>query len=693
MKILGINGSVSSAYSSKAQIRDVETEELLSGFHDSAAVLLIDGKIVAAVEEERLNRIKHSTHFPSNAILSCLKMGGISSEDLDYVAYYTSEEFSNFLFNIHRLLNASASLALNIRDVLSRQYKRDVDQRIKPSQFVFVDHHHAHAESAYLMANGKDSLIVTLDGSGEGVSGTVYEARDGKLIKHSKWMTDFSIGNFYLQCIYLLGYGLHDEYKVMGLAPYGDAGRFRHLFKEIYTLLEDGEYCINWKKIGLEGELEIFPPRRKGGEFTQEHKDFSAALQEATEEMVFHRLRHFQKTTGLKRLCLAGGVAHNCTLNGKIAYSKIFDEVYVQPASHDAGCALGSALSVHRKHSKEKIIISPKHIYAGEVIQEKKEIGCILSKWKKFVAYRESSQIEEDTADLLAQGKVVGWVQGRSEFGPRALGNRSILADPRPGENKRIINAMIKKREGYRPFAPSVKEERASDFFDIPPGIDSSYMTYVVDVRKEFQSVLQAITHVNGTARLQTVAKETNAIFWNLLDAFERRSGIPMLLNTSFNNNVEPIVDSVEDAITCFLTTDLHYLVVGDYIIEKKAGFRDVILENGLNIPRHSTLEKKIHIDSNKNKNCRYYIQSVTGKKNLKRIEVSKAFYEVIVAEGEAQSAMEICTQKQLDEGTITSLKEEVFKLWCLREVLIKPLVIKGKEDWQSCLQEVSVPG
>src|SRR5262249_1296171 len=283
-----------------------------------------------------------------------------------------------------------------------------------------------------------------------------------------------------------------------------------------------------------------------------------ASLQETLEDIAFHTIRYYRQVTGQKRLCLAGGVAHNCTLNGKLLYSGLFDDVFIQPAAHDAGCALGSAMHAYLQAKGSLSRPRLDHVFWGSDAGADDEIESTLSRWTELVEFEKVDNVAERAAQLLAGGSVIGWVQGRSEFGPRALGNRSILADPRPAENKRVINAMVKKREGYRPFAPSVPEEDAADIFVPPPMKTAPFMIFVVDVREHQRALLGAVTHVNGSARVQTVSRSTNARYHRLLAEFKALTGVPVLLNTSFNNNAEPIVDSVEDAVVCYLTTGLH---------------------------------------------------------------------------------------------------------------------------------------
>jgi carbamoyltransferase len=386
--------------------------------------------------------------------------------------------------------------------------------------------------------------------------------------------------------IALLGYVFTEEYKVMGLAPYGNPARFRRAFRDIYALLPQGDFLLRWDLIGTLNKL--VPARKRQDPLEQIHADLAAALQETLEDIVLHVVRYFRELTGNTRLCLAGGVAHNCSLNGKLLYTGLFDDIFVHPASHDAGCAIGAGVypfllgNGFRVSGVPPILSIPvatgdspsyvgdelRTVYWGSDIGSEEIIQATLSEWHEFVHFEAVRDIAARTATMISKGAVVGWVQGRSEFGPRALGNRSIVADPRKAENKDIVNAMVKKREAYRPFAPAILEEYVHDYFDLPVEKNRfPFMTFVVRVRPEKQELLRATTHVDGTARIQTVCREDNPRFWQLIDAFRVITGVPVLLNTSFNNNHEPIVDSVEDAIVSFLTTGLTHLVLGDTLV------------------------------------------------------------------------------------------------------------------------------
>ncbi|MER8703615.1 carbamoyltransferase [Mesorhizobium sp. M1273] len=566
MLCLGISGGLDQVHENRFELRN-------AFMHDGAAVLVRDGRVIAAVEEERLNRMKHSNKLPIRSIQYCLSAAGVQLNDIDRVALYASEPYANAMLegmsaSHPDILSIPLDAKTLVQDLLTREFGTKLDS----SRISFVSHHQAHAVSAFAMSGFEQSLILAIDGCGDFLSGLLAVGSGTEITQLEAFPENNSLGLFYLETIRYLGYGLFDEYKVMGLAPYGDPAPYRELFEQFYELSANGGgYRVHLDRIGpaLLRNIEV---RRKGMPFTQQHRDVSASLQEALERIVFHILRHHREATGMKRLCLAGGVAHNCTMNGKLLYSGLFEDIFVQPASHDAGCALGAALIVSNEMGRPAPCERLQEVYWGPDLGSERAVQQELNAWAGHLEVERSDDVASSAADWIANGAVIGWVQGRSEFGPRALGNRSILADPRPAANKDRINAMVKKREGYRPFAPSVLEEDASEFFDLPDGRhEFPFMNFVVRVRDSKRALLGAITHVDGTARLQTVSRNANPAYWEVINAFKKRTGTPILLNTSFNNNAEPIVDSVADAIATFLTTELDGLVVGPFLVKKRA--------------------------------------------------------------------------------------------------------------------------
>ncbi|OYE02679.1 carbamoyltransferase family protein [Nostoc sp. 'Peltigera membranacea cyanobiont' 232] len=664
MRVLGYNGGL-----------EVIHENLynfpIGRDHDSAIVLVEDGEVIFAIEEERLNRIKHTNKFPSESLRLSLKSRDIQLEEVDIIACSASSKYYEMMLKYLFLHNASVP-TIDPTIFFQHVFCRELNSEIDPHRLCFVTHHYAHAMSALAFSGYESSLVTTFDGEGEGSSGMVFEGKGTMLKQIANIPTSKSLGQFYYKIIAFLGYSLFDEYKVMGLAPYGDPKRYRNVFQTLYTLLPNGDYVIHQDKIISLFDLGV--PRRKGEPFTQIHKDIAASLQETLENIVFHVLQYYRQETKQKNLCMAGGVAHNCTLNGKILRSGMFENVFVQPAAHDAGCALGAALyAYYNANPMAKKPSKLEHVYWGTDIGGSSSVLNQLMQWQHFIAFEKLMSVSEQTAKLLANGYVVGWVQGRSEFGPRALGNRSILADPRPDENKGRINKMIKKREGYRPFAPSVLEEDVDEFFEVPPNQKQlPFMIFVVNVIEDKRNLLGAVTHVDGTARVQTVSRKTNEKYWDLIHWFKKLTGVPILLNTSFNNNVEPIVDSVEDAVVCFLTTGLDYLVVGEYLIKKKEVSWQNYLSLKLLLPPHISLHqvKKVCTDS-KFDNLFYIGNSYDTKF---QVGVSAEVFRVLTLANSEKTVGNLLHENgETEEGKAQGIVKELMELWSQRLILLQP--------------------
>lgn len=572
--VLGLNGNFSTG--------DSDLVPLMSEFffHDASASLVRDGVLLAAVEEERLNRIKKTTKFPVNAIRACLDSAGVTPGEIDAVGYYFREEHMdrvlNHLYTEHPRVPVRFS-----RELIKQRLKEEFGWDLPDEKLVYAPHHDAHAMSTYMHSGMREALVVVLDGRGEDNSGTVYRGVDGRLEKLADYPVMKSLGFLYLNATQLLGYGFGDEYKVMGLAPYGDPATYRDLFAQLYALRDKGDYDLfpNMSVPNLVSPLFLahgFLPRRKGEPFTQQHKDFAAGLQEAVEKIALHVFGYWAESTGLRALCFGGGVAHNSSLNGVLLGSGLFREVFVHPASHDAGAGEGAAFVAmaelgHGMPPGERL----RSASLGPDLGTEAQIADRLAAWSSVVDVERHEDIVDGAARLLVDGAVLGWAHGRSEFGPRALGNRSIIADARPSENQTRINAMVKKRESFRPFAPVVTAEAAKAFFDLPDTVaDYEFMSFVVPVLPERRPELGAVTHVDGTARVQLVDSLSSPRFHQLVSRFGELTGTPVLLNTSFNNNAEPIVQSVDDVVASFLTTDLDFLVVEDFLVRRKGGSR-----------------------------------------------------------------------------------------------------------------------
>ncbi|EST19411.1 decarbamoylnovobiocin carbamoyltransferase [Streptomyces niveus] len=570
MLILGLNGNVSAAGA------DVVPNLNELYMHDAAATLVRDGVLVAAVEEERLNRIKKTTKFPSNAIRECLAAAGAKPADVDAIAYYFPEDFFDDIFQ--QLYTEHPSVPTRYsREMILERLRVDLGWAAPPDILHYVPHHLAHAMSTYYRSGMREALVVVMDGAGERNCATIYRSDGAELFEIASYPVPKSLGMFYLYGTRHLGYGFGDEYKVMGLAPYGDPSTYRDVFSTLYSLGPNGTYeliprggvVFRMTTILREHGLQ---PRRRGEPFTQAHMDFAASVQETTEQIAMHVIGYWARSTGLRNLAFGGGVAHNSTLNGRILTSGLFDEVFVHPASHDAGSSEGAALVVARERG-ERVWPLPRLTSAslGPDLGDVDSLERTLKSWSPLVDVERADDIVETTAHLLAAGEAIGWAHGRSEFGPRALGNRSILADARPKENQTRINAMVKKRESFRPFAPVVTAEAAGDYFDLPETVGHhDFMSFVVQVRADRRELLGAVTHVDGSARVQVVTEETNPRFHRLVTRFGELTGTPVLLNTSFNNNAEPIVQSVDDVLTSYLTTSLDVLVIEDFVVRRR---------------------------------------------------------------------------------------------------------------------------
>lgn len=634
--VLGLNGF-------HAPVGDYAGEWRTRWFHDASAVLLRDGTVVCAVEEERLTRNKHTGSFPSAAIASCLARAGVSLDDVDAIA--VGEHGGTGPYQDPDL--SAPAIARTLR--ASGLTRADLSARIH-----LVEHHVAHAMSAYYPAGFDDALVLTMDGFGDGIAGLVVSVRDGRHTVLRRLAVEQSLGNFFAAALPYFGYAAYDEYKLMGLASFGDPARFAPIVSQLYTLLPDGDFTFPVKdRRGLMRVLgPAGPARPPGGPFQAHHQDLAASIQQAFGAIVQHMLRHFAAETGHRDLCLAGGCAQNSAFNGTLAATGLFDQIFVQPASNDAGTALGAALAVANRDGR----ITPRERHAtvrwGPTAELSPEGAAA---WAPFVEVRRLHDIAGETAALLADGHVVGWVQGASEFGPRALGGRSILADPRRLDSKVRINEVIKEREPFRPFAPAVLAEAASVFFELSGAeTTSDFMSFAVPVRQTHRERLPAITHVDGTARVQTVRREASPDFWALLDAFGERTGVPVLLNTSFNSSREPIVQSAHDAITCLLTSRLEHLVVGDLLLRKRPFDALALLGLRATIPPHVLL-------------------SVRGTRDGGVERQLSTRLDVATPVSAAMAAWLVASAAPTDDDARRALAHELHELWVERLVVLTP--------------------
>jgi carbamoyltransferase len=600
MNVIGISGLDNAVRFKKREFPRLSSRHyrIAQGF-DSAAALVTRLGIQAAAAEERFNGEKGTGAFPINAIRYCLEACDTRPAEIDYIAHgFSFDPFKSFYEHDEFIKKQFA-------EVYCGEVQRRCIQKYLPGydwteKLVPVLHHLAHAASVFYLSGFDESLILVADGMGE-VQSTTIAIGKGKEIHTIKQVNGLhSLGILYgVFTLYLGFYMGLDEYKVMGLAPHGNARRYFERLMGLVHLKRDGTYEIpvlfqnrSWEeKETYAGTLDkltsIFgPPRKPEAEITPNHLDIAAALQATLQASLLHILRHFKRETGQKNLCMAGGVALNCTANGTILRSRMFKRMFVQPASGDDGTAVGAALYVQRLRdptsSFEKMTLpvwGPE--YHDEVFSEVLS-GC---EHCTSVHFDSLDDLIAHVARGLADGQIVGWFQGRMEFGPRALGCRSILADPRDPAMRDRINRLVKKREEFRPFAPAVTVEAAARFFDIREGEESTYahMLFVTRVRAAYHNQLPAITHVDGSARVQTVAKKDQPRFWALLVEFGKISGMPILLNTSFNVRGQPIVRTPKEAVDTFLSAQLDMLVMGNYLIKPLARARAAIL------PRYET--------------------------------------------------------------------------------------------------------
>lgn len=589
-------------------------------YHDSAAAIIVDGEIIAAAHEERFTRKKHDSSFPLNACKFCLKEAGIDYSDLTAVSFYDKPylKFERLLETYHAfvpkgLKSFYSAIPLWIKEKLfMKKMLKDELAKLGPGSVpvYFPEHHLSHAASAFYPSPFAEAAILTIDGVGEWATTTICKG-SGNAIKIFKELRfPHSLGLLYSAFTYYTGFRVNSgEYKLMGLAPYGNENSERYkayiekIKNNLIDIREDGSLLLNMDYFNFATGLkmthdkkwqELFgiPARNSETDISQEYMDMALAIQRVTEEIVL-KLAHTTKAlTGCKNLVMAGGVALNSVANGRLLKEQIFDDIWIQPAAGDAGGALGAAFSVwHIAMAKERGVLkkpdSMQGAYLGPEFGDK-EIQNVIHRYDApFLHFENFSILSKEVAQLIAEGNVIGWFQGKMEFGPRALGNRSILGDARNPDMQKKMNLKIKYREGFRPFAPSVLEEDITNYFDIYR--PSPYMLFVVPIQENRKNTLPdgyhdlalyerlyllrsdvpAITHIDFSARIQSVNKETNPRYWNLLHAFKECSGYGLLVNTSFNVRGEPIVCKPEDAYRCFMRTEMDYLVLGDYLFKK----------------------------------------------------------------------------------------------------------------------------
>ena len=557
-------------------------------YHDSAAALLKDGKVVAAVEEERFSRIKFDDDFPKNAIGWCLNQEGITAEQIDCVAFYDKP-----ILKFERLLDNYLAVApkglYSFLDVIPKWIhkrlwiKSQISKTLKnfKGKIIFPEHHLSHAAHAFFTSPFNEAAILTVDGVGEWSTTTFGSAYDTKIVLTNDIRWPHSVGLFYSAFTYFLGFKVNEgEYKLMGLSSYGKPKYYDKIMDELIDVKTDGSIHLNMKYFSFTydkvmtnknfSDLFGIPPRNHDSKTEQIHYDIGASAQLVLEEILLKMVNHVYEKTKTNNLCLGGGVALNGVANYRILKEGPFENIHIPPSPGDAGSAIGAAQFSYYSYEKNKRTIpniaelTKNNIYVGpEYVNDK--IKSFLDKNNINYEFFENHILLSKTAKLISEGNIVGWYQGRMEWGPRALGNRSILADPRNPEMKNILNEKIKHRESFRPFAPSILEEFVSEFFELD--IPSPYMLLVAKVKKP--EIIPAVTHIDGTGRLQSVSKDVNLLYHNLINEFYKITGVPAIINTSMNVMGEPIVNTPDHAYKMILKTDMDFLVMGNYMISK----------------------------------------------------------------------------------------------------------------------------
>lgn len=563
-------------------------------YHDAAAALLHNGKIIAAAEEERFTRKKHDKTFPINAITFCLEKAQITSEQIEYIAFYEKpilkferllmQHIAMFPFSYWSFYKAMPNWIVEKLRVPTTIRKKLKNRKLKfNGEILFIEHHMAHAASSYLVSPYDESAILTVDGVGEWTT-TAYGYAKGNEITLSKKI-DFphSLGLLYSAVTAYLGFKVNnDEYKIMGLAPYGKPVYYEQM-KKLIEVKEDGSYALDMsyftyhyklKSISQKFIDEFGPARKSESQLEQRHKDIAASVQKITEEVMFKMLNHLYKETKCENVCIAGGVALNSVANGKITKNTPFKNIFIQPAASDAGTALGAALYVwHTILGNKREYVQTTSYFGPSFTSE--EIKNFLDEHKIVYTQYNEKEIPKKTAELINQNHVIGWFQGAMEWGPRALGNRSIMSNATHPDMKDILNAKVKHREMFRPFAPVILQEKVHEWFEIDKD-EESFMLSVYPFKEEKRKLVPSVVHVDGSGRLQTINKQQNWQYYSVIKEYEKLTGVPILINTSFNIRGEPIVCTPQQAYRCMMGTGIDYLIMDTFIIARKDNPKDM---------------------------------------------------------------------------------------------------------------------
>lgn len=570
----------------------------INAYHaDSSAAILVDGKLLAATEEERFTRVKHWAGFPAQSILFCLKEAGITLHEVDHIAIGRDPKAKLLKKIMYLLKNPMGGLDTvmnrlqNSRKVSSLEKEfaniTGIDEKMIKPKIHQVEHHRSHLASAFFASPFEEAALLSIDGSGDFTTTMIGIGQNNNFNVLDSVDFPVSVGSFYTAFTQFLGFPHYgDEYKVMGLAPLGEP-KYVDKLRDVIQFTENGLFNWNHKYFKSAKDIVVtygddhipfvgtlYTPyleekfgkaREKGAELTQYHKDIAASVQRFTEELIFHIVNHLQKRTGLKNLCIAGGVAQNSVANGKILKNSKFENLYIPSAGHDAGISMGAAYYVYNQVLKQPRAKAIYSAYTGSIFNNE-EIEIYLKSRNITYTRYEDNELYDRVTNCLIDSGVVGWFQGRAEFGPRALGGRSILADPRRNDAKDLLNAKIKRRESFRPFAPSILREYVNEYFELNDNVP--FMEKVFPIKKEKQGSIPAVTHVDGTGRLQSVDIDVSPRYYHLIEEFRKKTGVPILLNTSFNEN-EPIVNTPGEALDCFLRTQMDMLVLENCVVQR----------------------------------------------------------------------------------------------------------------------------
>ena len=572
--------------------KDVHVLGISCYYHDAGAALVQDGQLVAAAEEERFNRRKHYSDFPSEAIRYCLSEAGITIDEVDYIGFYEKP-----LVKFSRILETTLAAwpltywtwvkSMPVWLMSKLRIGRTIQQELMTDKDVYYCQHHlAHAASAFLVSPFEEAAIITADGVGEWTTTGWGVGRGSEIRLEKEIRFPHSVGLLFSAITAYLGFRVNDaEWKVMGLAPYGRP-RYVDKFREVVDIHDDGSFRLNMKyfshtystrKMFNRHWERLFgrPQRPRETELDEFHQDIAHSGQKIVEEIMVKMATHVHERTGLDNVCIAGGVGLNCVANWRILQESGFKNIFIQPAAGDSGGALGTAFYLYNSVLRNPRTFVMRHACWGPSFTDHRIKATLREKGLEYEYYDREEDLLQATAGLIDEGKVVGWFQGRLEFGPRALGSRSLLADARRPQMKDIINAKVKFREAFRPFAPSILLEHAHEYFEMPAGMEAPFMLLVPRVRQEKRSVIPAVTHQDGTGRVQTVTEKVNGRYYRLIKAFAKRTGVPVVINTSFNVRGEPIVCTPEDALNTFLNTGIDVLVMGNCLVSAKPGEAD----------------------------------------------------------------------------------------------------------------------